>query len=83
MTADAKAIVETFFTTNPKTTLVRLQWVDFSGILHSRFVLKKRLVQLANGIDRFAAANAEIIILISAPRCFPDGLQLLGWCPDW
>jgi glutamine synthetase len=81
MTAE---VVEKFFTANRDVKFVRLQWVDYSGVLRTRIITKTRCVHLANGTDCYQLAqNCMVIPISTAPRCFPDGIEDWNLRPDW
>lgn len=84
MTAEEAGLIEAFFSTNPDVKFVRLQWVDYSGVLRTRIITKTRCKLLTNGLDCYQLAQNCMIILIStAPRCFPDGIEDWNLRPDW
>lgn len=84
MAAEAASLVEKFFATNPDVKFVRLQWVDYSGVLRTRIVTKTRCKHLASGTDCCQLAqNCMVIPISTAPRCFPDGIEDWNLRPDW
>lgn len=85
MTTDSDLLVE-FLRHHPSTNYVRLQWVDFSGVLRTRIVPTKRCRELANGTDTYyLAQNCMIIPISTSPVCFPTGSGHERWrlFPDW
>ncbi|KUJ07406.1 protein fluG [Mollisia scopiformis] len=84
MDAQNKSLVNIFFTGNLCVKFVRLQWVDYSGVLRTRIITKGRCQQLASGSDYYQLAqNCMVIPLSTAPRCWPDGIEEWNLCPDW
>jgi len=84
MTVEAKSLVEKFFTKNSGVKFVRLQWVDFSGALLTRFITKIRCMHLAMGTNHYSLAqNCMIVPISTAPQCFYDGPKAWELCPDW
>jgi glutamine synthetase len=84
MAIQAKTLEEKFFTKNPGVKFVRLQWVDFSGVLRTRFITKTRCMQLAIGTNHYSLGqNCMIVPISTAPQCFHDGPEAWELCPDW
>lgn len=84
MAIEAKTAVEKFFTKNPGIKFVRLQWVDFSGVLRTRFITKIRCMHLAIGSNHYSLGlNCMIIPISTAPQCFHDGPEAWELRPDW
>ena len=78
--------LKTFLYSNPSTTIIRFHWVDFSGVLRTRFVPTKRSLEIARGKDTYTLAqNCMIIPISTAPECFPTGAGHERWhlIPDW
>ncbi|KAH6988113.1 hypothetical protein BKA56DRAFT_478253 [Ilyonectria sp. MPI-CAGE-AT-0026] len=68
------------------TAFIRLQWIDFSGVLRARFVPVARCLQIAQGNEQYLLPQVSMIIPIStAPKCFPTGTEVERWVlrPDW
>lgn len=83
MAPEAASLVEKLFTTTPDVKFVRLQWVDYSGVLRTRIITKTRCKHLASGTDRYQVAqNCMVIFISTAPRCFPDGIEDWNLRPD-
>jgi hypothetical protein len=84
---ESVAVTETFqgfLRKYPAVNFVRLQWVDFSGVLRTRIVTKIRCLQLAEGDDHYTLAqNCMIIPISTVPECFPEGPQVWELHPDW
>lgn len=81
-----KEKLEKFLQKNQLTKYVRLQWIDYSGVLRARFVPVARCLQIAQGNEEYRLQQVCMIIPIStAPRCFPSGNDLEIWVlrPDW
>ena len=73
-----------FFSSNPKVKLVRLQWVDYSGVVRTRIVPTAVAKELANGTRQYSLVqNCMIIPISTAPACFPDGIEDWKLIPDW
>jgi glutamine synthetase len=84
MAAEAKSLVEKFFTNNTAVKFVRLQWVDYSGVLRTRIITKTRCMHLASGTNHYSLAqNCMIVPISTAPRCFHDGPEAWELRPDW
>ena len=84
MAVEAEGLVGKFFANNPGVKLVRLQWVDFSGVLRTRFITKSRCMHLTTGISHCSLAqNCMIIPISTAPQCFHDGPEAWELHPDW
>jgi hypothetical protein len=62
MAIQAKTLEEKFFTKNPGVKFVRLQWVDFSGVLRTRFITKTRCMQLAIGTNHYSLGQNCMIV---------------------
>jgi glutamine synthetase len=78
--------LQKFLQKNEPTKYIRLQWIDFSGILRARFVPVARCLQIAQGNEDYLLPQVSMIIPVStAPRCFPTGNDLEIWVlrPDW
>ncbi|KAH8692928.1 hypothetical protein BGW36DRAFT_302758 [Talaromyces proteolyticus] len=78
--------LQKFLQKNESVKYIRLQWIDFSGILRVRFVPVDRCFQIAQGNENYLLPQVSMIIPVStAPRCFPTGNDLEIWVlrPDW
>lgn len=76
--------VQAFFEANPSIKFVRLHWVDFSGVLRTRFVPKARCLDLADSRDKYILAQNCMITPISASLIHvPKGPQRWELHPDW
>ena len=85
MPSDWKKL-EKFLQENHWTKYIRLQWIDYSGVLRARFVPVARCVQIAQENEDYLLPQVSMIIPVStAPRCFPSGNDLETWVlrPDW
>jgi glutamine synthetase len=79
-------ILQQFLEKNVSTKYIRLQWIDYSGILRVRFVPVARCLQIARGDEYYLIPQVSLIIPVStAPRCFPIGDSVEIWVlrPDW
>jgi glutamine synthetase len=80
----AESLVDQFFEINSNVKFVRLQWVDYSGVMRTRIITKVRCKQLAKGDDHCQLAqNCMVIPISTAPRCWPDGIEDWNLYPDW
>ncbi|KAL0937496.1 glutamine synthetase [Colletotrichum truncatum] len=85
MTSDEEKL-QKFLDQNNLTSFIRLQWIDYSGVLRVRFVPVARCLEIARGNEQYLIPQVSMIIPIStAPRCFPTGNHLETWelRPDW
>ena len=85
MAPDEETLQE-FLKKNKSTKYIRLQWIDYSGVLRTRFVPTLRCLQIARGNEDYLLPQVSMIIPVStAPRCFPTGDDLEIWVlrPDW
>ncbi|KAI0100215.1 glutamine synthetase [Nemania sp. FL0031] len=85
MSSDKKKL-EDFLQENNQTKYIRLQWVDYSGVLRARFVPIARCLRIANGSETVHLAQNSMIIPIStAPRSFSlsDYHETWSLIPDW
>lgn len=81
-----KEKLQTYLQQNGQITYIRLQWIDFSGILRARFVPVARCLQIAQGNEEYILPQVSMIIPVStAPQCFPTSNDLEVWVlrPDW
>ena len=75
-----------FLQIHPLINYVRLQWIDYSGILRTRFLPIDQCLKIAEGDEKFPIPQASMILPVStAPRSFPTGKYLETWIlrPDW
>lgn len=85
MTSD-KEKLEEFFQENKSVKYIRLQWIDYSGVLRARFVPIARCLRIASGIETVCLAQNSMLIPIStAPRIFSlsDYHETWHLRPDW
>ncbi|KAI0197909.1 glutamine synthetase [Astrocystis sublimbata] len=81
-----KKRLEYFLHTHPSTKYIRLQWVDYSGVLRTRFVPIDRCLRIASGSEHVRLAQNSMLIPIStAPRIFSlsDYHETWSMIPDW
>jgi glutamine synthetase len=84
MPTDTSSLAEGFFASNATVQFVRLQWVDFSGVLRTRIVTKTRCLHLASGASHYTLAqNCMILPISTAPQYFHDGPEAWELRPDW
>ncbi|KAI1313741.1 glutamine synthetase [Xylaria venustula] len=65
---------------------VRLQWVDYSGVLRARFVPSDRCLKVASGSETICLAQSSMLVPIStAPKIFSLSDYHETWFlrPDW
>jgi glutamine synthetase len=68
----------------PSVKYIRLQWVDFSGVLHCRIITKAHGLQLNAGGDHYKVAHNCMTIPISiSPECVPQDPEAWELVPDW
>ncbi|KID74794.1 Protein fluG [Metarhizium brunneum] len=75
-----------FLRVNKSIKYIRIQWIDYSGVLRARFVPIARCLRIANGSETIRLAQNSIIIPIStAPRIFSLSDYHETWLlrPDW
>lgn len=78
--------LQEFLAKNESTKYIRLQWIDYSGVLRVRFLPVARCLQIARGEEEYLLPQVSMIIPVStAPRCFPTGTDIETWVlrPDW
>ncbi|KAJ8124852.1 hypothetical protein O1611_g8788 [Lasiodiplodia mahajangana] len=79
-----RTALEAFLEDHPVVDIVRLHWVDYSGVFHTRFIPKQRALNLAKGEDAYSLAQNCLITPIStAPDCFAAGPERWEAHPDW
>jgi glutamine synthetase len=73
-----------FLQKNESTQYIRLQWIDFSGILRARFVPVARCLQIAQGFENYLLPQVSMIFPVST-RPSPIGNDIQTWIlrPDW
>lgn len=73
-----------FLQENESTQYIRLQWIDFSGILRARFLPVARCMQIAQGFENYLLPQVSMIFPVST-RPSPMGDDLETWIlrPDW
>ncbi|KAK8918003.1 hypothetical protein VCV18_009333 [Metarhizium anisopliae] len=75
-----------FLRANKSIEYIRIQWIDYSGVLRARFVPVARCLRIANGSETVRLAQNSMIIPIStAPRIFSLSDYHETWFlrPDW
>lgn len=75
-----------FVSENPKVQYIRLYWVDYTGILRTRFLPVKRCLQLARGGEEYLIPQVSMILPLAKRRPnFPPGHDIETWSlvPDW
>ncbi|KAH8807473.1 hypothetical protein F5884DRAFT_789315 [Xylogone sp. PMI_703] len=78
--------LEKFLQENPSIMYIRIQWIDYSGVLRARFVPIARCFRIASGSESICVAQNSMLIPIStAPRIFSlsDYHETWHLCPDW
>lgn len=85
MSSDKKKL-EDFLQLNRSIKYIRLQWIDYSGVLRARFVPIARCLRIASGSENICLAQNSMLIPIStAPRIFSLSDYHETWFlrPDW
>lgn len=85
MSSDQEKLQE-FLRVNNSIKFIRIQWIDYSGVLRVRFVPIARCLRIASGSETIHLAQNSMIIPIStAPRIFSlsDYHETWNLCPDW
>ncbi|KAI0096583.1 glutamine synthetase [Nemania sp. FL0031] len=81
---NSKSTLRDFFEKHPVVDIVRLHWVDYSGVLRTRFIPKQRALKLSEDGDSYSLAqNCMIIPISTAPDCFAAGPERWRAQPDW
>ncbi|KAI1639951.1 protein fluG [Biscogniauxia mediterranea] len=81
---EATALLKSFFLKNPATRFVRLQWVDYSGVIRTRIVTRKRCEEFAAGSDHYSlAGNCLRMAILFIPQYYGEDPQEWRLCPDW
>ena len=75
--------LERFFEANELVRFVRLHWLDFSGILRTRFLSKHVCVQLAAGTRCYGVGPAGMLFTLAETSGPPLYQSLLELRPDW
>lgn len=86
ITASDKEKLEKFLQTNRSVKYIRLQWIDYSGVLRARFIPINRCLRIASGTETPQFAQSGMLIPIStAPRSFSLSDYHEQWLlqPDW
>lgn len=81
-----KEKLEEFLQANRSIKYIRIQWIDYSGVLRARFVPIDRCLRIASGDETICLAHNSMIIPIStAPRLFSLSDYHETWIlrPDW
>lgn len=85
MSSDREKL-EDFLELNQSIRYIRLQWIDYSGVLRARFVPITRCRQIASGYENIRLAQNSMLIPIStAPSIFSLSDYHETWFlrPDW
>ncbi len=81
-----KEQLNAFLDNNESVNYVRLQWIDYSGVLRARFVPVARCLRIASHEEEYLLPQVSMIIPVStAPKCFPTSNDVEIWMlrPDW
>ena len=84
--SSGKDVLKEFLKENHSIKYVRLQWMDYSGVLRARFVPTDRCLRIASGNENVCMAQASMLIPIStAPRIYSISDYHETWFlrPDW
>src|SRR6478736_4661044 len=77
-------LADKFFQKNESVKYVRLQWLDYSGVLRTRTITLATARKVASGNLRHSLAeNCMVIPISTAPVCFPDEIEEWRLLPDW
>ncbi|CAG9945989.1 unnamed protein product [Clonostachys rosea f. rosea IK726] len=80
----AESILTEFLKERPNLRFIRLQWIDYSGVLRARIITPERCLQIARGADICTLSqNCMVIPISTAPKCWPDGIEEWHLLPDW
>lgn len=84
MMEDEKRLVN-FLSANAEVEYIRLHWIDYSGILRTRFLPLKRCLQLAQGEEYLVPQVSMIIPVTKHRKDFPPGNEIETWSlvADW
>lgn len=85
MSLDQEVLKE-FLHQHTSVKFIRLQWMDYSGVLRARFVPTDRCLRIASGNENACMAQAGMLVPIStAPRIFSISDYHETWFlrPDW
>ncbi|KAI1420541.1 glutamine synthetase [Xylaria sp. FL1777] len=85
-TVSDKEKLQQFLHKNYSIKYIRLQWIDYSGVLRARFVPIARCLQIASGRETACMAQNSMLIPIStAPKIFSLSDYHETWFlrPDW
>ncbi|KAI1502915.1 protein fluG [Biscogniauxia marginata] len=81
---EAAILLSSFFGKNRTIKYVRLQWVDYSGVIRTRIVPRKRCEQFAAGHDHYSLASNCMRMPISfIPQYFGEDPEEWRLLPDW
>ena len=84
--SSGKEVLKDFLQTNRSVEYIRLQWMDYSGVLRARFVPTDRCLRIASGNENACMAQSGMLVPIStAPRIFSISDYHETWFlrPDW
>lgn len=79
----AHQALESFLLANSLVRFVRLHWLDFSGVLRTRFLSKHVCVQLAAGERCYGVGPAGMLFTLADTSGPPLYQSLLELRPDW
>lgn len=72
-----------FLSANLSVRFIRLHWLDFSGVLRTRFLPKRVCLQLAAGERSYGVGPAGMLFTLADTRGPPLFQSLLELRPDW
>ncbi|KAI7288785.1 hypothetical protein KC343_g1094 [Hortaea werneckii] len=78
--------LQKFLQSNPSVQYIRIQWMDYSGVLRARLVPIDRCLRIASGEENACMAQAGMLVPIStAPRIFSISDYHETWFirPEW
>lgn len=85
MSLNERRDVEKFLNKSPKIEFVRFSWIDYSGVLRTRFVPAAQCLEIVDESEDYLIPQVSMIVPVStAPECFPSTMEVevLGLRPD-
>ena len=80
---DSSQILNSFLSANPSIRFIRFHWLDFSGILRTRFLSRRVCIQLAGGKGRYGVGPACMLFTLADTQGPPLYQSLMELRPDW
>ncbi|KAK5995923.1 Protein fluG [Cladobotryum mycophilum] len=80
----SESLLKDFLNTHHHVQFIRLQWVDYSGVLRARIVTKSIALKLASGSDEYSVPQSCLITPLSGPsEEFFEAIEDWKLIPDW